>query len=66
VRVLKRRGGLDLDDEPLGAQHGGELGLLDVGTVRFWLVTLHGARFRENMERVVLSHMSAEVERIAG
>jgi hypothetical protein len=26
VRVLKRRGGLDLGDEALGADHGGELG----------------------------------------
>ena len=28
--MLERRGGLDLLDEPLGAEHGGELGLQDL------------------------------------
>ncbi|HET7249187.1 MAG TPA: hypothetical protein VFI79_05030 [Gemmatimonadales bacterium] len=28
--VLQRGGGLDLLDEPIGAQHGGELGLQDL------------------------------------
>jgi hypothetical protein len=30
VRVLERGGGLDLLDEPVGAEHGGELGLEDL------------------------------------
>jgi hypothetical protein len=30
VRVLERGGGLDLLDEPLGAEHGGELGFQDL------------------------------------